>query len=581
MRRLWGRSALLCAWIVVVSGGWAMPMARLAVGSGTTLYVDGKHGSDADSGLSMSSALKTIAEAARRIPGGDAGAGWTVVIRGYTDYRYRERPIPGGWNRHGLAGAPIRFMAEGYTAGGTGYVRPIVSGSERAPQRGGSWHASTRGGVWWTSWSATPAGFQRGSGLRGTALFQDGLDWLWEQPNLDTLAKRAAKGAGGYWYDAGAKRLYVSGIGPRDPASHEIEVVLRDGFYFKGSLGVHHVQVLGFQVEHTANGIQFSSGADHGVVADNVVNANLFTGIYLAGRQTASGPDPAAWYEIVRNTGRANTVQMIKVSSGATDVRVCDNAAAHNGLQGIKVEGPGPSSGYTGRTARITVCSNALHGQTYKPFAHGWGNPTGLTIANGARSVTVQGNEVWHNLIGIHLTQEGRGLDPLGGIVLRGNRIRDNTRFGLNFFDGLHGSGGGDVTSRHDLIWGNGIGVMVDRGSRNKHLSYDTIYANAGHGMLVAGRNNGARTTVSCTLLTHNRGFGVMVRNGGWATLSHTGVSANDDGQLSGPMSRTAVNHQAAGYLSKLPSSANFLRISHESFQYTAGPSGTPIGARW
>jgi hypothetical protein len=55
--------------------------------------VDGKHGSDNNGGRSWNDAYKTINFAARRVPGGSAAAGWTVLVRGYADYIYRERPV--------------------------------------------------------------------------------------------------------------------------------------------------------------------------------------------------------------------------------------------------------------------------------------------------------------------------------------------------------------------------------------------------------------------------------------------------------------------------------------------------------
>ena len=76
---------------------------------GTSLYVDGKTGRDTNDGRTPTTAFKTIARAAAVIPAGTAGAGWSVRIKGYTDYVYRERAIPPSWTHSGTSAAPIKF----------------------------------------------------------------------------------------------------------------------------------------------------------------------------------------------------------------------------------------------------------------------------------------------------------------------------------------------------------------------------------------------------------------------------------------------------------------------------------------
>ena len=130
------RSALLLA--LALTAWTVAPAVRPApaAAAGVTLYVDGKHGSDSNGGRSWGDAYKTINYAARRVPNGVAAAGWTVVVRGYTDYIYRERPVPGNYDRAGTAGAPVVFMADGWSPAGTDYVKPIVSGAQVAPHVG-------------------------------------------------------------------------------------------------------------------------------------------------------------------------------------------------------------------------------------------------------------------------------------------------------------------------------------------------------------------------------------------------------------------------------------------------------------
>src|SRR4029079_18886319 len=131
----------------------AMPVATSA--ASTTLYVDGKTGNDSNGGHATRDAFKTIARAAAKLPAGSSAAGWTVSVKGYTDYVYRERPIPPGWDRRGTSGHPITFQATGYVAGASsGYVKPIVSGADVVPKT--SWKASSTSGVYYAPFATTP-----------------------------------------------------------------------------------------------------------------------------------------------------------------------------------------------------------------------------------------------------------------------------------------------------------------------------------------------------------------------------------------------------------------------------------------
>ena len=554
--------------------------------AGTTLYVDGKTGNDNNPGTSSATAFKTIAKAAATIPKGTAAAGWTVVVQGYKDYIYRERPIPPGWSGAGTASAPVVFQAAGYVAARSSYVKPIVSGSELAPRRGRTWEATNTPGVWRTPWGTAPFDYGKNFGTLGNALFEDGTKWLWAQRSLADLAVPASKGLGGYWYDATGMYLYVSGISATgasgaSPIGHTIDVILRNAFYFNGADGVRYVQVRGFQVEHSANGIAFSQGTDYGTAADNIVNANLYMGIATAGVQTPSGPDPSIGDSIWRNSGSYNTVQLIKATAGTQKGSFCYNDASGNGYQGIKIEGPQAGSTYTGTTSYNTVCHNTLHDQTYNPTGSIYPSANGLTVANGALYTTVSYNDVYNNSVGIKIAQEAAGSRALDGTVLSHNRIWSNGRFGLYFDDGVNGSGAGRASSSYDLIWANGLGVMVDLGSTNKTLDHDTIYANRGDGVRVGGTNSGAAITISSTIISDNGGYGLLLVAGNKAPTSYSDFYGNGKGATSGSPGLSFVNYQPPGYLSTTATDATFLQISTSSYQYTAGPSKQPIGARY
>ena len=93
----------------------------------------------------------------------------------------------------------------------------------------------------------------------------------------------------------------------------------------------------------------------------------------------------------------------------------------------------------------------------------------------------------------------------------------------------------------------------------------------------------GTDVALSNSLVTNNSGNGVLVSKQGTLDLAYCGISGNtvnvrvDHGHLT----QANINNQPAGYLSTLPSSTDFLRIDAGSYQYTAGPGGTPIGAKF
>jgi Right handed beta helix region len=553
-----------------------------AAAAASTFYVDGKTGSDGNDGRSPSSAFKTIAKAAAAIPSGSAAAGWVVEVKGYSDYIYRERPIPPGWDRHGAAGAPIVFRASGYATGSFAkYVKPIVSGADVAPRSGEAWVPSGTADVWKTPWPTKPFGYGQYSGSLRTALFQDRAKWLWEQSSLSLLANRAKQGLGGYVWSGGY--LYASGIGSRDPGDHTIDVVMRNAFLFLGTNGVSRVQVRGFEVRHAANGIAFMKGVDNSTAADNVLVGNLLMGIVTSGAQTSSGPNPASGLTVWRNRGYNNTLQAIKIDEGTKDSSFCDNIAARNGLQGIKVQGPPGGTGYTGTTTGILICRSSLYGNDYNPTGSTYNNGSGLTIANGAQKVTVDQNLIYDNDVGVHITQESSGRAAMNGIAIKRNQIHDNRRFGINFYDGAKGSSGGagSMRSDYDLLWDNGIGIMVSFASKNKSISHATIHNSVAEGLKVGDANKTAATVaVTSSLFTSNGGYGVWLVTGSSLKLSYSGLSGNSLGATKGSISKTSVNTKPPDYLSTT-TGTNHLRISTSSYQYTAGYQRRPIGARY
>jgi hypothetical protein len=569
----------------MILGGGAL---SVAAASGGTYYVDGKTGSDSNNGLSPTSAFKTIHQAASKIPTGSAAAGWTVNVKGYTDYVYRERPIPPAWVRAGTSSAPVVFQATGYVAGSkTAYVKPIVSGANVAPASGQRWSASGTANVWRTPWATAPIDYGSLSGPLQTALFQDKTGWVWEQASLSALAGRAKLGKGGYWYDKTNHLLYASAVGSVasgtvDPSRHTIDVITRSAFLFIGD-GIDHVMVRGFEVRHSLNGVAVKGG-DYITIADNFFVGNLLMAIQTNGIMIGSTPNPSVGDVISRNRGAVNTLQFMKIDEGTQQATICDNEGWSNALQGIKVQGPRAGSLYTGQTTGIKLCRNSLHDNNYNPTGSAYTNTSGLTIANGAQNVTVDHNLIYRNRVGVHITQETSGRPSMNGIVLSHNEIHDNVRFGINFYDGANGSGGasGTMQSSYDVLWGNGIGVKVGQYSTHKTIAHVTVNGSGTDGIRV-GENSSLRASANITaaLLTGNGEYGLCVITNSTASLSYTGLSGNGLGPVKGVVQASALNTHSAGYQSAVPGSPDYLKITTSSYQYTAGPSGTPIGARY
>ena len=110
-----------------------------------------------------------------------------------------------------------------------------------------------------------------------------------------------------------------------------------------------------------------------------------------------------------RNVFIANTLQGIKIDRGTQNSIFCDNDISGSGLAGIKLQGAPPGMANVLVTRNNTICDNDLHDNISNPTGSPYANTSGITIANGARSNTISGNRIHHNLVGIDVTQEGKG----------------------------------------------------------------------------------------------------------------------------------------------------------------------------
>jgi hypothetical protein len=430
--------------------------------------------------------------------------------------------------------------------------------------------------VWWTAWNSAPIGFDTRKPY-SSAVYQDITTWLWQHASLSDLRNKAGRGKGGYWWDASADRLYVATKGNVAPGSVGIEVPTRQGFYFSHKFGATYISVRGFIVRHTGMGITFHLGADHSSALDNVAIGNTPMGFSTSGLRTSGGADLGVGNVFLRNVALANTLQGFKIDAGSKNTVVCGNSIRRNALQGIKIQGSDIAANDPRVTSGTEICNNLLAQQSTPRPGRADERPNGLTISNGARDTFVHDNTIRDNLIGVQVNHRGVG-SPVRNTRFVRNEVSHNRSAGLSLRDGVTRAswGSGSLFAAHNLYWRNGTGIVVASGSSNKTFEHETVFDSTGNGVEVGGRS-----TLRKSLATHNGRYGVLVTTGGRATLAYLGVPNNHSGGVSGSADKTAINMKPAGYLSRDPGDPDFLRIAHSSYQYTAGPHHTPIGARY
>ncbi len=187
--------------------------------------------------------------------------------------------------------------------------------------------------------------------------------------------------------------------------------------------------------------------------------------------------------------------------------------------------------------------------------------------------------------MGIHITQESSGRPAMTGVVLKRNLISDNRRFGINFYDGAYSASGGSGTMRSefDTIWDNGIGIMVSRATSNKTIVHATIHGNDDEGIKIgeAGKTGGQgdhhrdahQQQPGLRHLAGDRQLGHGQVHRVWRRTPSARSRAARARRRSTPSPRATRPRP--------PSNSKFLYIQPSSYQFTAGPTGGPIGARY
>ncbi len=246
-------------------------------------------------------------------------------------------------------------------------------------------------------------------------------------------------------------------------------------------------------------GVVIDGGALGTTVSGNVVSGNANTGVLL---QAAAGPTTIQGNLIGLNAaGTAalgNGVHGVQVLTSAAVTIGGDTAAARNVISGNNSHGVALNGGnttvignYIGTDATGTraigngasgIGLNNASGNTIGDTTAGGGNvisgnaASGIEFFNGSNA-----NTVVHNLIGT----AADGVSPLGN-GRDGVRFLFSPRAATSIFNTigtLQASGG-------NVIAFNPNGVVVDTGSVGNTISGNSIFANAGLGILLNGGND-------------------------------------------------------------------------------------------
>jgi hypothetical protein len=557
-------AALLLAFATLGSG------ASHASAASPAFYVDGKHGSDANSGTSLGSPFKTIKAGMWALR-----YGGTLDVVGYDDYVYYETMTASQWFISGSASTPIIIRAHGY--GSSSYVRPIVSGAKVVSRPGqGKWtrpNPASYPDLWQTPWSTAIPGYESSvRSLRQERVFADVSQPL-VRPAVATFAELQKTPGSQYW---DGSKLYVrlGGWGSTagqslDPNTHTIEVP-----YYKGLLissGSNYVQVLGFRVRHTTMGVGFTGTASHGLAQDVDASYNYTMGFYTA----------SSYNTFRRITGSRNTIQLVKLDDGA-DHNLVENAVATQNMgQGIKLTGA--ANMYN------TIRNSTFRGGRDVPLVQGQygGYVQGVDIEQGANHNTIIGNLIDRNRRGLMLYQTSSAGKALTGNVIRYNTFSGNDA-AVVLWDGKFNTtqGTGAITFYRNTYIDNTKSVTSEAYTSGKAFDHETFYRTGSvktqsHSTFYLKKGS---ITVKNSVIRGSAGYHFYAASGAKITVSYTtywmlGIATRNSSST--VVFGTGVRHLDPGFLSYDPVSPSYLTIDSTSPAYTIGSSGGPVGARW
>ena len=536
-----------------------------------TLYVDGKNGSDGNSGTSLSSAFKTVAKGLAEVyREGTGRVADRVVIVGYNDYVYRERSEASVY-LPGTSSAPIVIEGLGY--GQAGYVRPTISGATVV-----SWPGDTRWtrpdatkypNVWQIPWTTPIPGYESSvRTYRQERLFMDVTQPLVRPRSTPSLADLQKTPGSQYW---NGTKLYVrlglwSGtLASTDPRQHTIEIPTHKGILV-GS-GSAYVTIRGLMIRHTNMAVGFTGDAHHNTVESVDASYNYGMGFWTKSH-----------HNVFRSiSGRRNTIQLVKLDNGAQYNLIERATGIENLGQGVKLTGSG--------TAYNTIRFSTFADGKNVPVAAGQygGYIQGILIENGAHHNYIEDNTIRNMRRGLYLYQTASTSKTLSYNKVKRNLFLDNSAAVYIWDSRSGGASSGTVSFSRNVYAGNGYAIQSEGRTSNKTFDHETIYDSRpakGLGAVYLKGSYGS-ITMKNSIVVKSTAYGVRADSGSKLTISYSTVSGTTSGSRSGSVSWSSTNRTSdPAFLATTRTSADYLYIGPGSPVYAAGSVKDPIGAR-
>lgn len=568
MPRPIARLALVLAASLLAALGAVAPASAAAP---RTLYVDGKHGSDSNSGTSMESAYKTVQKGLQEVYREGVGrVADRVVIVGYRDYVYYETASKSVY-LPGTSANPI--VIEGAGFGSSGYVRPIISGARVVSRPGDPGWSRPNGAkypdVWQIAWKTAIPGYESSvRSYRQERIFMDINQPLVRPTSTPTLADLQKTPASQYW---NGSTLYVR-LGnwtgktmSTDPRVHTIEIPTYKGILV-GS-GSAYVTIRGLSIRHANMAIGFTGDAHHNTAQSVDASYNYGMGFWTASH-----------HNVFRTiSGKRNTIQLVKFDNGARDNLVDGATAIENLGQAIKLTGA--------NTAYNTIRNSTFADGKNVPMGAGQygGYTQGVLLENGAHHNYIQDNTIRNMRRGVYLYQTSSSSKSLTGNKVSRNLFLDNS-VGVFIWDSRSGgSSSGAMTFARNVYAGNTYAIQSEGKTSNKTFDHETIYdSRPAQGLgAVYLKGSGGSVSLKNSIIRTSTAYGVRADSGSKLTVSYSTVSGAKSGTRSGSISWSSTNKTSdPQFLSTTRASSDFLYIGPGSPVYKAGSATDPIGAR-
>ena len=568
MRRFLLVLALLAP--VLATLGGAHPTPAQAAGT-RTLYVDGKHGSDGNAGTSLGAAFKTVQKGLAEVYREGVGrVADKVVIVGYTDYVYFEK-MSASVYLPGSSASPIVIEGAGY--GASGYVRPVISGAAVVSKPGDTrWtrpDASKYPDVWQIPWTTPIPGYESSVvSFRQERLYFDTSQPLVRPKTTPTLADLQALPGSQYW---NGSKLYVrlglwsGSLASTDPRQHTVEIPMHKGILV-GS-GSAYVTIRGLAIRHTNMAVGFTGDAHHNTAQSVDASYNYGMGFWTQSHDN-----------VFRNiSGKRNTIQLVKLDSGAT-YNLIDGAVATENLgQGVKLTGAG--------TAYNTIRRSTFADGKNVPMAAGGygGYVQGILIQDGAHHNYIDDNTFKNLRRGIYLYQTASTSKALSFNKVRRNLFLDDS-VGVFIWDSRSGGASDGSTSfSYNVYAGNGYAIQSEGTTSGKTFVHETIFDSrpaAGLGAVYL-KGSGGSISIKDSIVRTSTAYGLRADSGSKLTVSYTTVSGAASGVRSGGVTWGATNLTTdPRFLSTSRASSDYLYIGPTSPVYAKDSAAGPMGAR-